>query len=94
MNDLEQRLRDVLETDASKAPTVPRAPKGLKREVRRRQIGTALIGTVAIVAVLGVSLAGLRAINRSEGTTPIDDTWAGYEIFERTTKIENFTITR
>ena len=42
MNDLEQRLKDVLETDASKAPRVPRAPKGLKREVRRRQIGDLL----------------------------------------------------
>ena len=93
MNDLEQRLKDVLETDASKAPTVPRAPKGLKREVRRRQIGTALIGTVAIVAVLGVSLAGLRAIDRTEGTTPVDDPWADYEVFERTAQIEGFTVT-
>ena len=94
MNDLEQRLKDVLETDAAKAPTVPRAPQGLKREVRRRQIGTALIGTVAIVAVLGVSLAGFRAIDRSEGTTPVDDTVG------RTTRssneprmIENLSIT-
>ena len=93
MNDLEQRLKDVLETDAAKAPRVPRAPEGLKREVRRRQIGTALIGTVAIVAILGVSLAGLRAIDRAEGTTPVDDPWAGYQVFERTAQIENFTIT-
>jgi hypothetical protein len=93
MNDLEQRLKDVLETDASKAPRVPRAPKGLKREVRRRQIGTALIGTVAIVAMLGVSLAGLRAIDRTEGTTPVDDPWADYEVFERTAQIEGFTVT-
>ena len=93
MNDLEQRLKDVLETDASKAPTVPSAPKGLKREVRRRQVGTALIGTVAIVAVLGVSLTGLRAIDRTEGTTTVDDPWADYEVFERTAQIEGFTIT-
>ena len=73
MNNLEQRLKDVLDTDAAKAPAVPRAPEGLKREVRRRQIGTALIGTVALVAVLGVSLAGLQAIDRREGTTPVDD---------------------
>ena len=93
MNDLEQRLKDVLETDATKAPTIPRAPNGLGREVRRRQFGTALVGAVAIIAVLGVSLAGLRAIDRTDGTTPVDDPWAGYEIFERTVQIENFTIT-
>src|ERR1044072_6291354 len=93
MNDLEQRLKDVLESDASKAPRVARAPEGLKRDVRRRQVGTALIGTFAIVALLGVSLGGFRAIDRSEGMTPMDDTWSGYEIFERTAKIENFTIT-
>ena len=93
MNDLEQRLKDVLETDAAKAPRVPRAPEGLKRQVRRRQIGTTLVGTVAVVAILGVSLAGLRAIDRSEGTTPVDDPWASYQVFERTAQIENFTIT-
>ena len=66
MNDLEQRLRDVLETDASKAPTVPSAPKGLKREVRRRQIGTAVIGTVAIVGMIAGALLVARS-RRSEG---------------------------
>ena len=93
MNDLEQRLKDVLETDAAKAPRVPRAPEGLKRQVRRRQIGTTLVGMVAVVAILGVSLAGLRAIDRSQGTTPVDDPWASYQVFERTAQIENFTIT-
>ena len=93
MNDLEQRLKDVLETDAAKAPRVPRAPEGLKRRVRRRQVGTGLMATVAIVAVLGTSIAGLRAIDRGQGTTPIDDTWAGYEIFERTAVIGNLSIT-
>ena len=93
MNDLEQRLKDVLETDAAKAPRVPRAPEGLKRQVRRRQICTSLVGTVAVVAILGVSLAGLRAVDRSQGTTPVDDPWADYQVFERTARIENFTIT-
>ena len=92
MNDLERRLKDVLENDASKAPRVPRAPDGLKRQVRRRQVGTALVGTVAIIAILGVSLAGLRLIDRSEATTPMDDTWTGYEIFERTAVIGNLSI--
>ena len=93
MNDLEQRLKDVLDTDAAKAPRVPRAPVGLKRQVRRRQVSTGLVATVAIVAVLGTSIAGLRAIDRGQGTTPIDDTWAGYEIFERTAVIGNLSIT-
>ena len=93
MNDLEQRLKDLLETDAAKAPRVPRAPEGLKRQVRRRQVGTGLMATVAVVAVLGASIAGLRAIDGSQSTTPIDDTWAGYEIFERTAVIGNLSIT-
>ena len=93
MNDLEQRLKDVLETDAAKAPRVPRAPEGLKRQVRRRQFGTALVGAVAVVAVLGVSVVGLRTLDRSQGTTPVDDPWADYQVFERTARIENFTIT-
>ena len=93
MNDLEQRLKDVLETDAAKAPRVPRAPEGLKRQVRRRQFGTALVGAVAVVAVLGVSVVGMRTLDRSQGTTPVDDPWADYQVFERTARIENFTIT-
>jgi len=93
MNDLEQRLKDVLESDASKAPRVARAPEGLKRDVRRRQVGTALIGTFAIVALLGMSLAGFQAIDRSQGMTPIDDTWAGYDVFERTAVIGTLSIT-
>jgi len=72
MNDLEQRLKDVLESDASKAPRVARAPEGLKRDVRRRQVGTALIGTFAtggpqflgvnVLSFIGFVLSGILGV--------------------------------
>ena len=61
---------------------VPRAPEGLKRQVRRRQAGTALVGVVAVVAVLACRSPVSELINRSEGTTPVDDTWTGYRVFD------------
>lgn len=63
MNDLEQRLKDLLEADAAKAPVVWRAPDQLQSRVRRRQWGTALVGTITVLAVIAVSIAGLRAID-------------------------------
>ena len=93
MNDLEQRIKDILEADATKAPTVQRAPGELRSKVRKRQVGTALVGLMAAVAVLAVSFAGFRVLDRADlGPTPADP-WAGYEVFERTATIGNFTIT-
>jgi hypothetical protein len=65
MNDDEQRLKDMLDAEASKAPTVQRAPGRLRPKVRRRQIGTALIGSLTVLAIVAVSVAGFRALDRT-----------------------------
>jgi hypothetical protein len=54
-----------------------------------------LVSGITVVALVIGSLAAVRAL--SEGTdrtpTPAEDPWAGYEVFERTAKVGNFTIT-
>ena len=70
MNDLEQRLKDMLDADASKAPTVQGAPERLRPKVRRRQIGTALVGSLTALALVAVSVAGFRALDAPETLNP------------------------
>ncbi|MGZ5293892.1 MAG: hypothetical protein ACXWH5_07885 [Actinomycetota bacterium] len=93
MNDLERRVTDLLEHDASEAPRVPEPPRRLRRRVRGRQLGTAAIAGVAVFAVVLAGFAGMRAIDRSspEGT-PASDPWAGYSVYDRTATIWNVTI--
>jgi len=96
MNDVERELRELLERKAGSVGGVaPRLPEKVRKRGRRRQAGTAAIGTFTVAAVALVSIAGFRAIDlgRADGGVPADDPWAGYEIFERTATIENFTIT-
>ena len=92
MNDLEQRLKDMLGADASKAPTVQGAPERLRPKIRRRQIGTALVGSLAALALVAVSVAGFRALDAPDDPQPADDPWAGFQVFERTASLHLFTI--
>lgn len=94
MNDLERRLRDVLETDASRAPRAQRAPGELKRRVRRRQFGTVVLSMVAVFGLVAGTAAILRSVEFGQNDrTAVDDPWAGYEVFDRTAKVGDFTIT-
>lgn len=96
MNDVERELRELLERKAGSVGGVaPRLPETVRKRGRRRQAGTAAVSAFTVAAVALVSFAGLRAIDRGEvdGRVPADDPWAGYEVFERTATIENFTIT-
>ena len=96
MNDVERELRDMLERKAGSVGGVaPRLPEAVRKRGRRRQAGTAAIGAFTVAAVALVSFAGLRAIDLgdADGGVPANDPWSGYEVFERTATIENFTIT-
>ncbi len=44
-------------------------------------------------AATSVEPPDVRAIDRTEGTTPVDDPCADYEVFERIAQIEGFTVT-
>lgn len=96
MNELEDRLTRLLEEDAQTAPLVPEPPARLRTKVRRRQFGTVAVSALTVLAIVGVSVAGLRTIQR-EAPAPIpadlDPYSTGrYPIFERTATIEAFTI--
>ena len=96
MNDVERELRELLERKAGSVGGVaPRLPEAVRKRGRRRQAGTAAIGAFTVAAVALVSFAGLRSIDRGnvDGRVPANDPWAGYEVFERTATIGNFTIT-
>lgn len=69
MNDLEQELRELLETKSRHAAAKPDvAPKILKR-ARWRQAGTVLFAIVGVMAIVIGSIAGLQALNRTGSTT-------------------------
>lgn len=96
MNDVERELRELLERKAGSVGGVaPRLPEAVRKRGRRRQASTAMIGAFTVAAVALVSFAGLRSIDRvdGDGRVPVDDPWAGYEVFERTATIETITIT-
>ena len=93
MNDLERRVTELLEHDASEAPRVTAPPPRLRRRVRGRQLGTAAVASVTVLAVVLAGFAGIRAIDRSSPDgTPANDPWAGYTVYERTATIGNVKI--
>jgi hypothetical protein len=93
VNDLERQVKDLLEHDASEAPHVTAPPPRLRRRVRGRQLGTAAIASVTVVAIVLAGFAGIRAIDRSSPDgTPASDPWAGYPVYTRTATISNVRI--
>jgi hypothetical protein len=96
MNDLEHDLRELFDRKASSVGGVePRLPEGVRRRSRRRQLGTALVSAASVIALVVGSVGILRAIDpgSDRGSMPVEDPWAGYDVFERTATIGNFTIT-
>ncbi|MGH2629550.1 MAG: hypothetical protein ACRDHI_03190, partial [Actinomycetota bacterium] len=96
MNDVERNLRELLERKASSVGTVPpKLPATVRMRSRRRQLGTAFASGLAAVAVVIGSVATLRAIDTvpDRDAVPVEDPWAGYQVFERTATIETLTIT-
>jgi len=96
MNDVEQDLRELFDRKASSVGGVaPKLPEQVRNRSRRRQVGIALVGGLAALAVLAGSAGVLRAVDAGRGRqpTPADDPWVGYEVFERTAVVQGFTIT-
>ncbi len=61
MNDLETRLREVLNEEGARAPS-PLDPRGVIKRTRRRQAIVAASAVLAVVAATGLAFAGLRAV--------------------------------
>ena len=64
MNDLEARIRDVLQEDASRAPLVVRMPEEVRPRIRRRQAATTAIASMAAIAVIAGSVFAFRDLDR------------------------------
>jgi hypothetical protein len=96
MNDVEHDLRELFDRKASSVGGVaPRVPEAVRKRSRRRQLGAALVGGVTVFAVVVGSVVALRAVDAGSDRTltPAEDPWDGYEIFERTATVGNFTVT-
>jgi hypothetical protein len=92
MNDLETRIRRVLEEDAAHAPRVPRAPVRMRTRVRHRQVGTGLTATITVLAVFAGTFAGFRLLSPAPPSQVPADTHTR-PVYERTATIEGFTVT-
>jgi hypothetical protein len=89
-------LRELFDRKASSVGGVaPRLPEQVRKRSRRRQLGTALVSAASVIALVVGSVGVLRAIDpgSDRGSVPVEDPWAGYEIFERTAKIGGVTVT-
>jgi hypothetical protein len=91
---MERELRELFREKAGEAPLATfNAPTAAPQEVlhrgRRRQVGT-VIGSAAIVLVLIVG--SVTGLTRILGEGKEDRVGSGYEVFQRTAKIEAFTL--
>jgi hypothetical protein len=95
MNDVEHDLRDLFDRKASSVGGVaPRLPDAVRKRSRRREIGTALVSGLTVLALVVGSVAVVRSLDvGGRDRTVVDDPWAGYQVFERTATIETITLT-
>ena len=71
MNDLERKLREVLDEDARRVPTPSSAPERLARSVHRRQsVFVGLIGLGAAAAVAGVVTGATMLVSQVNDQEP------------------------
>jgi len=71
MNDLEQDIRELLDEEVRSAPP-PHEATATVRRTRRRQGAVIAGGALAAVALVAASLVGLRAIDRADRATFVD----------------------
>ncbi|MGH2671605.1 MAG: hypothetical protein ACRDHC_01355, partial [Actinomycetota bacterium] len=71
MSDLEQDIRELLDEEVRSAPP-PHEATAIVRRTRRRQGAVIAGGTLAAVALVAASLVGLRAIDRADRATLVD----------------------
>jgi hypothetical protein len=91
MNDVERDLRELFEHKASQAHVSVRAPAPVLKRAGRRQVGTVVVSSLTLIAVVAVSIAGVRGLLRGSD----DEIPAGpsREPFSRTATIRGFTVT-
>ena len=71
MSDLEQRLRDLLAEDASRAPLVPAMPSDIRPKVRRRIVARATMTAAVIVSVVAGSVVAMERLAPSD-SVPVE----------------------
>jgi hypothetical protein len=62
MNDLEARIRQILDEDAARAPRAERLPNGLVPRVRKRQARTGAGATIVAAMVIVLGAVGMRTL--------------------------------
>jgi hypothetical protein len=70
VNDLEQQLRELLETRSHDASIGMKPSVRVMKRARRRQFGTALTAIVGVVAVTVASIIGVQAVVRTDAVRP------------------------
>lgn len=71
MSDLDQELRELLETKAQEAVVPPKAEQRVLKRARRRQAGTVLAALAGTAALVVASIVGLQTLVRTEPDTRI-----------------------
>ena len=97
-DDMERRLRELFEDKATESAAASRAPEPVVKRARRRQLGTIAVSVVTVIALAGVSFAGIRTLNGTgeQGLMPADISpydSGRYPVFERTAQIESLSVT-
>jgi hypothetical protein len=70
VNDLERRIRAVLDEDASRAPMVVRMPERVRPRVRRRQAATIAVASLAAVMLIAASAVALDNLDWNRSAPP------------------------
>jgi hypothetical protein len=92
VNDVEQRLRDILAEDGSHAPLIWQMPVGVRPRVRRRQAANTAVAALTTLAVIIGSVLLIRSLEPVNRPVPVTPTNTR-PVFERTATIGGLTTT-
>jgi hypothetical protein len=95
MNDVEHDLRALFDRKAGEVGGVaPKLPETVRKRSRRRELGTALVSGLMVLALVVGSVAAVRSLDvGGNDRTAVDDPRDAYKVFERTATVGTFTIT-
>jgi hypothetical protein len=104
MNDLEARIREVLDEDATRAPRAERLPNGLVPRVRKRQARTGVGAAIVAAMVISLGAVGMRtllsdrvflpAVDGSSRTSTVDGVTITYPTAWHLTELDQVTSTQ